>query len=151
MKIWRNLLKDVIYYYNKIFFPFDQEGTTHWGVSAGLIFMVESQKKIRQTERIIDAYLKDPKSAFELYKGHEMDFSGEVVSCVRVLDHNVLFWAVRINVGSIDVIGYLREVIRVGLLVTIRGTCAGLQSNPRIAIVLNPASLCSVTSDVCLD
>ena len=47
-----------------------------------------------------------------------MEFTGAVVACEKAFDS---LWAVRINAGDIDVIGYTRDRVQIGQNITMRG------------------------------
>ena len=82
--------------------------------------------------QILDA----PAAVLERYSGQEMEFAGVVISCTRTFGG---LWAVRINAGEVDVIGYARDEVPVGQSITMRGTCVAVRNDPRIVVVLNPA------------
>ena len=91
--------------------------------------------------RIIDACLEDPASALRQYGGKEMEFHGAVVSCARAYGSEIGLWAVRVNAGDIDVIGYLRNIVPVDLEIVMRGTCIDLRNEAKITVVLHPATV----------
>ena len=95
--------------------------------------------RCRRSQRIIDAYREDPDSALKQYGGQEMEFTGTVVSCIRTFSDKANPWDIRINASDIDVIGQFREIFPVGREITMWGTCAGLRSDTKVAVVLNPA------------
>ena len=66
------------------------------------------------------------------YAGREMEFTGAVMSCAQAFDS---LWAVRINAGEVDVIGYARSEIPVGQ--EMRGMLVGIRDGERVAVVLD--------------
>ena len=80
--------------------------------------------------------LNAPAAVLEQYGGQELEFTGVVISCTQAFDH---LWAIWINAGELDVIGYVRHEVPVGQEVTLRGTCVGFRHDPRAAVVMNPA------------
>ena len=71
-------------------------------------------------KQISDFYQSNPIAALEKYGGQGMEFAGPVASCIRTFNQDISVWTVRLDLGYIDVLGYIRHEIPVGQQITIR-------------------------------
>ena len=86
---------------------------------------------------IADAYRQNSAAALEQYGGQEMEFTGTVVSCKRLFNHKTKLWALQIDAGEIDAVGYVREAVPVGQEFTLHGTCSKIRNDSKVTVVLN--------------
>ena len=144
METWKSLLKKAIRCFDEVFLPLDREGKPCWGIAGAINVMMESRPKVgfaTDSAKIVKLYGEDPGGALERYGGQQMEFRGTVVQCQKAYGSRADLWAVWVDAKDIDVVGYLPGAIYVGGEVTMQGTCAGLRSEARVAVELDPATV----------
>jgi hypothetical protein len=93
-------------------------------------------------KQIAAAYKADSAAALQEYGWESMEFSGPVTACAMAYNDCATIWAVNINAGEIDVIGYTARRIGVGTTVKLKGICSGFRlAGERVTVVLDGAKI----------